>query len=83
MAGQDIRQAAGKGEDQKARAVVPVADWQGPVGQLFDGFFPAAFGRSLGGAEPWAAQPLKKLAEPCPSRDVADCADTSDFDEQD
>ncbi len=52
-----------------------VTNWHDEVDRLFDGFFPAAFGRALQGRDPWLGRPFRSFGEHVPSVDVKEHAD--------
>lgn len=52
-----------------------LATWHDDVDRLFDSFFPAAFGRSLQGLDPWLGHPFQGFGDLVPSVDVKECAD--------
>ena len=53
----------------------PLVALRDEVDRLFDSFFPAAFGRSLFGLDPWRSGALRVMGDMAPQVDVKELAD--------
>ncbi|CAA7612770.1 Hsp20/alpha crystallin family protein [Magnetospirillum sp. UT-4] len=75
MAERMPRHSPDPGSAPASRTHHPLMALRDEVDRLFDSFFPAAFGRTLLGLDPWRAPSLRALGGVYPSIDVKETAD--------